>query len=41
MLNQFIHLPRKIPFALQPKLDRQLDEMVEQGIITPVNGPSA
>ena len=36
-----IHPPRKIPLALQPKLDKELDEMVEQGIITPVNGPSA
>ena len=27
--------------ALQPKLDKELDEMVEQGIITPVNGSSA
>ena len=27
--------------ALQPKLDKELDEMVEQAIITPVNGPSA
>ena len=36
-----IHPPRKIPLALQPKLDKELDEMVEQGIITPVNRPSA
>ena len=34
-----IHPPRNIPFALQPKFDREFDEMVEQGIITPVNGP--
>ena len=35
------HPPRKIPLALQPKLDKELDEMVKQSIITPVNGPSA
>ena len=35
------HPPRKIPLALQSMLDKELDEMVEQGIITPVNGPSA
>ena len=27
--------------ALQPKLDKELDEMVEQGIITPINRPLA
>ena len=27
--------------ALQPKLDKELDEMVEQDHITPVNGPPA
>ena len=27
--------------GLQLKLDKELDEMIEQGIITPVNGPSA
>ena len=27
--------------ALQPELDKELDEMVEQGIITLVNGSSA
>ena len=32
---------RKFPLACQPKLDKELDEMVEQGIITTVNGPSA
>ena len=32
-----IHQPRKIPLALEPKLDKELDEMVEQGIITPIN----
>ena len=31
-----IHPPRNIPLALQPKLDKELDEMVEQGIIIPV-----
>ena len=36
-----IQPPRKTPLALQPKLDKELDEMVEQGIIIPVNGPSA
>ena len=36
-----IYLPRKIPLVLQPKLDKELGEMVEQGIIIPVNGPSA
>ena len=36
-----IHPSKKILLALQPKLDKELDEMVEQGIITPVNGPSA
>ena len=36
-----INPPRTIPLALQPKLVKELDEMVEQGIITPVNGPSA
>ena len=35
-----VHPLRKIALALQPKLDKELDEMVEQGIITPVNGPS-
>ena len=35
-----IHPPRKIPLTLHPKLDKELDEIVEQGIITPVNGPS-
>ena len=34
-----IYPPRKIPLALQPKLDKELDEMAEQGIITPVNEP--
>ena len=36
-----IHPPRKIPLAIQPKLDKELDEIVEQGIITLVKGPSA
>ena len=36
-----IHSPRTISLALQPKLDQKLDEMVEQGIITPVNVSSA
>ena len=36
-----IHPPGKIPLALQPKLDKELDEMLEHGITTPVNGPSA
>ena len=36
-----IHPPRKTPLALQPKLHKEFDEMVEQGIITPGNGPSA
>ena len=36
-----IHPPRKIPLALQPKLDKELDEMVEQVIITLVTRPSA
>ena len=30
-----IHPPWNIPLALQPKLDKELDEMVELGIITP------
>ena len=34
-----IHPPWKIPLELQPKLDKELNEMVSQGIIIPVNGP--
>ena len=36
-----IHPSRKIPLALQPKLDKEFDETVQQCIITPVRGSSA
>ena len=35
-----IHPPRKIALSLQPKLERELDEMVKQGIIVPVDEPT-
>ena len=40
MLNQLFAHPGSFVLALRPKLDKELDEVVEQGIITPVNGPS-
>ena len=35
-----IHLTRKVALALQPKLKKELESLVEQGIITPVEGPT-
>ena len=35
-----IHPPRKKTLSLQPKLERELDESVKQGIIVPVDGPT-
>ena len=35
-----IHPPRKIALSLQPKLERELNEMVKQGIIVPVDEPT-
>ena len=35
-----IHPPRKIALSLQPKLQRELDEMQTQGIIVPVDEPT-
>ena len=32
-----IHPPRKIALSLHPKLDKELDEMVKQDIIVPVD----
>ena len=32
-----INPPRKIPLAFQPMLDKELNEIVEQGIITAIN----
>ena len=40
ILNQLFTHQGKIPLELHPKLEKELDEMVEPGIITPVNGPS-
>ena len=39
MVKPVICPPRKIASSLQPKLDKQLDEMVKQGIIVPVEEP--
>ena len=35
-----IHPPRKIALSLQPKLERELDEMVKQVVIVPVDEPT-
>ena len=35
-----IHPPKKIALSLQPKLEKELDEMVKQGIIVPVDEPT-
>ena len=35
-----VHPARKVVLALQPKLKKELESLVEQGIITPVEGPS-
>ena len=35
-----IHPPWKIALSLQPKLERELDDMVKQGIIVPVDEPT-
>ena len=35
-----VHAPRKIALSLQGKLEKELEEMVRQGIITPVEGHS-
>ena len=35
-----IHPARKVALSLQPKLKKELESLVEQGIITPVEGPT-
>ena len=35
-----VHPPRKIALSLQSKLEKELDEMVKQGIIDPVDEPT-
>ena len=35
-----VHAPRKIALSLQGKLEKELEEMVRQGIIAPVEGHS-
>ena len=35
-----IHPPRKMALSLQPKLEKELEEMVKQGIIVPVDEPT-
>ena len=35
-----VHLPRKIALSLQPKLEKELEEMVKQGIIVSVDEPT-
>ena len=36
-----VSVPRKVPFALKPKIDAELDRMVRDGVISPVTGPTA
>ena len=35
-----VHPARKVAFTLQPKLKKELESLVEQCIITPVEGPT-
>ena len=35
-----VHAPRRIALSLQGKLEKELEEMVRQGIIAPVEGHS-
>ena len=35
-----VHAPQKIPLSLQGKLDNELEEMVREGIIAPVESHS-
>ena len=35
-----VHPARKVALALQPKLKKELESLVKQGIITPVEGPT-
>ena len=39
-VNPVVHPPRKRALSLQPKLEKELDEMVKQGIIVPVDDPT-
>ena len=39
MVKPVIHPPRKIALSLQPKLEGELDEMVKQVIVVPVDEP--
>lgn len=36
-----VSVPRKVPFALKPKIDTELDRMVNEGVISPVTGPTS
>ena len=35
-----VHPPRKLALSLEPKFETELDEMVKQGIIVPVDEPT-
>ena len=39
-VKPIVYPPRKIALSLQPKCEKELDEMVKQGIIVPVDEPT-